>query len=169
LVLVVTLRSLRIAALAMAPNVAPLAIVFGALAWMDFRLDIGTMMTAGIALGITIDATLHFCTRQREYLACGISAGEAARTSLLQCGPAVLKTALVTGLGLLVLSASPFTPTARFGWMMAVLLGSAVVGDLVLLPALWMGWGRRGTRVTKLPPNRPHFTILRGQSTGSYT
>ena len=46
---------------------------------------------------------------------------------------------MVCGLGPLVFVLSDFLPTARFAWMMLLLLTVAVLGDLVLLPALVVG------------------------------
>jgi predicted RND superfamily exporter protein len=50
--------------------------------------------------------------------------------------PALLQTALVCGIGILAFTASSFAPTQRFAWMLALLVAAAVVGDLVVLPAL---------------------------------
>jgi hypothetical protein len=46
---------------------------------------------------------------------------------------------LIGGLGLSVFALSTFTPTQCFGIMMFVLLIAALVGDLILLPALLAG------------------------------
>jgi hypothetical protein len=45
----------------------------------------------------------------------------------------------VIGIGLSVFSLSPFGPTQRFGHMMLAMLTVALVGNLVLLPALLAG------------------------------
>jgi predicted RND superfamily exporter protein len=34
---------------------------------------------------------------------------------------------------------SSFAPTSRFAWLLAILIAAALVGDLVLLPALLVG------------------------------
>src|SRR5690606_37376138 len=52
LVMIVALRSITLALVAMLPNIAPIAIVFGILGRTGTPVDIGTMMTASIALGI---------------------------------------------------------------------------------------------------------------------
>jgi predicted RND superfamily exporter protein len=49
---------------------------------------------------------------------------------------ALLQSGLVCGLGILAFAASPFAPTRRFAWMLSLLVGMALVGDLVVLPAL---------------------------------
>jgi predicted RND superfamily exporter protein len=42
----------------------------------------------------------------------------------------------VCGLGILAFAGSSFAPTRRFAWMLSLLVGLALVGDLVVLPAL---------------------------------
>jgi len=50
-----------------------------------------------------------------------------------------MQTTIVGGLGLFVFALSTFTPTQRFGTLMLVLLAAALIGDLILLPALLAG------------------------------
>ena len=49
------------------------------------------------------------------------------------------QTSLICGFGLFVYSFSPFIPISRFGWMMFLMLFAALLGDLILLPALLVG------------------------------
>ena len=49
------------------------------------------------------------------------------------------QTTLIGGLGLAAFALSTFTPTQRFGVLMLFLLAMALVGDLILLPALLAG------------------------------
>jgi uncharacterized protein len=128
--------------LGMIPNIFPMVLLFGLLGWTRATLDIGSVMTASVALGMAVDGTFHFLTFFRRGLAA--SAGPASaygRTAAVQAAfrhsaPALLQTALVCGLGILAFTASPFAPTQRFAWMLSSLVAAAVVGDLVVLPAL---------------------------------
>jgi predicted RND superfamily exporter protein len=45
-------------------------------------------------------------------------------------------TTLIAGLGLIVFSLSSFQPISQFGLLMFILLVAALIGDLVLLPAM---------------------------------
>ena len=56
-----------------------------------------------------------------------------------QSASALTQTAVVCGLGILVFAASSFAPSRRFAGMLSLLVGAALVGDLVLLPALLAG------------------------------
>jgi hypothetical protein len=55
------------------------------------------------------------------------------------CARAMYQSWGVIGIGLSVFSLSPFGPTQRFGHMMLAMLTVALVGNLVLLPALLAG------------------------------
>lgn len=125
--------------LAMIPNVFPTLLLFGVLGWSNFAIDIGSVMTASVALGIAVDDTLHFLTSFRRKANAGGSRLEAALFACRHCGKAMLQTTLICGLGLLTFAFADFVPTARFAWMMGILLALAIVGDLIVLPALLIG------------------------------
>lgn len=125
--------------LAMLPNIFPIVMVFGMmghLAPWGIKVDIGSMMTASVAMGIAVDDTIHFLTWYREALAAGLKRKEAIMESYRRCATAMTQTTLIAGFGLFAFAFSTFTPTQRFGTLMLILLGMALVGDLIFLPAL---------------------------------
>ena len=125
--------------ISMIPNFFPMVFLFGLLGWIRSSLDIGSVMTASIALGIAIDDVVHFLTFYRRALARGLSRQDAVHVTYQQCGFAMLLSSLVCGLAPMAFYFSSFLPASRFAWMMLMLLAIAVVGDLVLLPALVIG------------------------------
>ncbi|MEZ6099673.1 MAG: MMPL family transporter [Pirellulaceae bacterium] len=135
-VMVLLLRSLRAGLLAMVPNVFPVAIVFGLMGWRNILVDIGTMMTASVAMGVAVDDTIHFLTWFRRGIDDGMDRYNAIRQAYQRCATAMTQTTLIGGLGLSVFALSTFTPTQRFGTMMLTLMATALVGDLIMLPAL---------------------------------
>lgn len=139
LVMVLVLRSLPAGMLAMLPNVFPTLILFGAMGWLKTPVDIGSVMTASVALGIAVDGTLHFLTWYRRETAGGAPPDEAVHRCYRHCGQALVQATVICGLGLLVFILSEFVPTKRFVRMMLLLLVAALVGDLLLLPALLVG------------------------------
>ncbi|MDG2220021.1 MAG: MMPL family transporter [Rubripirellula sp.] len=124
---------------AMIPNVFPVLLVFGVMCHQGIDIDIGTMMTASVAMGVAVDDTIHFLAWFRENLDKGMHRVEAVIETYRRVGPAMTQTTVVGGLGLFVFSLSTFTPTQRFGTLMLVMLAAALVGDLILLPALLAG------------------------------
>jgi predicted RND superfamily exporter protein len=146
-VMMISLRSVKLALVAMIPNVTPISIVFGLLGWWGLPVDIGMMMTASIALGIAVDGTFHFVMAYRRSLRHDRHVVRASRRALFLTGAPILQAALIAGTGMLALACSQFTPTVRFGVLMATLLLVAVLGDLVLLPSLLaLGPCRRRSR-----------------------
>ena len=67
--MMVILRSPTAGLLSMIPNVFPIVVIFGFMGWIGALIDIGTMMTASVAMGVAVDDTVHFLTwfRRRDY------------------------------------------------------------------------------------------------------
>ena len=136
LVMVLLLRSVLAGLMAMIPNVFPALVAFGSMGLADLRIDIGTMMTASAAMGIAVDDTLHFLVWFRRSARHKKSRHHAVRAAFRHCATPMLQTSLICGFGLLAFVLSPFAPISRFGSVMALMLALALVGDLILLPAL---------------------------------
>ncbi|QDT67283.1 Multidrug resistance protein MexB [Planctomycetes bacterium MalM25] len=139
IVMVFVLRSPLAGIASMIPNVFPIVMVFGALGWYGFKIDIGTMMTASVALGVAVDDTLHFVTWFSRGIRQGLDRRSATEQAYERCATAMTQTTLIGGLGLAVFAVSTFTPTQQFGSLMITMLATALVGDLILLPALLCG------------------------------
>ncbi|QDT17340.1 MMPL family transporter [Alienimonas californiensis] len=145
-------------------NLVPLAAVFGLLGWAGRAVDVGMMMTASVALGLAVDGTFHLLVRHRAEVtragadACGARCAAAAAHA---AGPAVMQAAAIAGAGVLALTASPFPPTARFGWLTAALLAAAILADLLILPALLAylpvrtGTGAESAAIIRFPARPP--------------
>ena len=135
-------------ALAMIPNIFPVLLVFGVMGGLGVKVDIGAMMTASVALGIAVDDTLHFLTWfQRGMLLTG-NRCRAVLAAYRHCALAMFQTSMICSLGLLAFSPSEFIPISRFSWLMCALLFAALLGDMVLLPAILVS---SLGRVFKLP------------------
>lgn len=139
IVMICILRDPIAGALSMIPNLLPVLSVFGLVSWFGQRIDIGTMVTASVALGIAVDGTLHLLTWFRDGLCRGHSRQKSLITALSHCGPAMWQTSAAVGLGLLVLFPADLLLISRFGWLMSALILGALIGDLVLLPCLLVG------------------------------
>ena len=133
--MMVLTRSVSAGLLSMIPNAFPALLIFGLMGWLDVAVDVGTMMTASVALGIAVDDTSHFLTWFRRGLAKGLPKIEAIRYAYAQCATAMLETSVICGFGILPFALSPFMPVARFAILMFVLLFAAIAGNLLLLAA----------------------------------
>ncbi len=149
-VMMIVLRSIPAGLVAMIPNIFPAAAVFGLMGWLAIPVDLGSVMTASIALGIAVVDTLHFLTWFRREIASGCDPPEAIRRSYRHCATAMLQTSVICGVGMLAFVFSSFVPASRFAWMVFVLLMTALFADLVILPALLAG--PLGRVFVKRPP-----------------
>jgi predicted RND superfamily exporter protein len=139
IVMMILLRSVRAGLITMLPNLMPVVIVFGLLSWARLRVDIGTMITASVALGIAVDGTLHLITWFQELLRRGKTIPEAVSGALEHCGPALWQTSAIVGLGMVALFPAELLLISRFGWMLAALIFAALISDIIFLPALLAG------------------------------
>ena len=128
-------RSIRLALLAAPANLAPLVLTLGYMGWRGLELNAGNVIVFAIGLGVAVDDTIHFLARFREERQKS-SLQEAVQRTLMGTGRAILLTTILVLSGFAVLGLSSFLPTQRFAELMTVTMIGAVVGDLVLLPAL---------------------------------
>lgn len=139
-VLAAFLRSATAGVLAMIPNILPPVCVFGLLGWLGRPLDVGGMMTASVALGISVDDTAHLLTWFKRAGECeGATVRARIDDALARSVAPILRTSLILGAAFAVFAFCDFTPIAQFGFLLASLLVLALAGDLVLLPALLAG------------------------------
>jgi predicted RND superfamily exporter protein len=132
-------RSFRAGLVAMLPNVVPVIVIFGTMGWLGIPIDIGSMMTASIALGVAVDDTIHFLSWFRGDVHHYRDRNKAIISCYAKCATPTLQAACISGLGLSVFALSTFTPTQRFGWLMLTILIAGVVAELILLPAILAG------------------------------
>ena len=136
LMLMFVLRSPLAGFLTMIPNILPIFVVFGFLGFCGILVDVGTMMTASVALGIAVDDTVHYLTWFRAEMDEGATVPEAALRAYEKCAEAMTETTWVCGFGLFAFAFSTFAPTQMFGIMMLTLLTTALIGALIFLPAI---------------------------------
>jgi predicted RND superfamily exporter protein len=148
-VMIVLCRAFSAGLVLLLPAAFPAILVFGGLGWANalskwFQtgnvfIDIGSVMAPSVALGVTVDDVVHFMLWFRRGIADGLDRKQATMLAYKGCARAMYQSWGVIGIGLSVFSLSPFGPTQRFGHMMLAMLTIALVGNLVLMPALLSG------------------------------
>lgn len=138
-VMMILLRSTLGGLITMLPNLMPIGVVFGLLSWMRISVDIGTMITASVALGIAVDGTLHLLTWFKIGIQEGKTKGEAVAAALGHCGPAMWQTSAAVGISLAMLYPAELLLVSRFGVLMCALIVAALLADIIFLPALLAG------------------------------
>ena len=150
LTLVVALRSWKFGLLSMLPNAFPSMIAFGIWGLTVANVNLAVAAVFSITLGIVVDNTIHFFSKylvaRRER---GASPPDAVRYAISTVGSALLVTTASLALGFFILAQSNFDVNASMGLMTAMVIGLAVLFDLLFLPGLLL----RFDRVTHLPPD----------------
>lgn len=136
IVMTVLFRSVRLGLISIPPNALPLAMTLAYMALRGIPLHAGTIIVFTVTVGLTVDGATHviarFCEERDRYAAIE---DVLARTMRMSGRGVVLSTTtLLVGYGALLGSA--FEPVRLFGELSAVAMGSALVAQLVLLPAL---------------------------------
>jgi predicted RND superfamily exporter protein len=135
-VLGVVFRSVRLGLIAMIPNIFPLVICATWMVFTDQPLEIVTVCCFTICLGIAVDDTIHFLTRFEEELPRSSSRKEAVRKTFEAVGTSMLMTTMVLVVGFFTVTFSDMRDQRIFASMGVLTMLTAMVGDLVILPAL---------------------------------
>ncbi|MBW1902991.1 MAG: MMPL family transporter, partial [Deltaproteobacteria bacterium] len=132
----VLFRSIKIALLAIFPNLMSIAVVLGFMGWTNIPLDMMTITIAAISIGIAVDNTIHYIHRfryefdkDRNYM-----------NTVYRChgsiGYAMYYTSLTIIIGFSILILSNFIPSIYFGLLTALAMLIALIAALTLLPQL---------------------------------
>jgi hypothetical protein len=171
--MILVARSIRGGLVAMLPNVLPVLVVFGAMGWLGVNVDVGSMMTASVALGVAVDDTIHYLNWFREELDHTGDRKLAILATYRHCATPTLQAAIISGLGLSVFALSTFTPTQRFGVLMLAILWTGMIAELIFFPALLAGplgavfKPRTTTRSTATDSRQPHTSQPEAGTTGT--
>ncbi|QGJ72176.1 Hypothetical protein PBC10988_38930 [Planctomycetales bacterium 10988] len=163
-------RSPRLALIAFLPNALPLVLVFGGMGLFRMPISSGSAMVVTVALGIALNDTIHFVLhyRQRTRRA-GSSVTRGLIETLQHVGRPILLTSFVHLAGFsifwlpdLLMSAwseqqalNGFLPLYHFGLLGSVAMIGALIGDLVLLPALIQNFDLRKTSAVTQENRQP--------------
>jgi predicted RND superfamily exporter protein len=131
-------KSIKIGLIAMIPNLSPVVFTLGVMGWIDLPLDYVRLLIATVAIGISVDDTIHHMTRfDLEFRRLG-SYEAALRASMIDVGRALVITSVVLVAGFLVFLLSRLDSMTAFGTLLSTTIAVALVADFFLMPALVM-------------------------------
>lgn len=136
LVLAALMRSWRIGALALIPNVLPILVFFGVLGWSGITLNLTTSLVAALVFGVAVDDTIHLLVRLRAIAARGESAAAALDATLAEVLQPVTCVTVGLGAGFLCLLGGELASQAEFGLLAAFTLAVAWLVEVCFTPAL---------------------------------
>lgn len=134
--MVIGLRSWRYGLLSMIPNVCPPVVIYGIWSLLVGEVNHAAAMTFSICLGLVVDDTIHLMSKYLDSRRAGLSPEASVSAALVSSGTAVVITSLTLVCGILLLSLSHFTVNDTMSLMLASIILTALVFDLVCLPVL---------------------------------
>lgn len=137
IVMVISLRSIKLGIISLLPNVIPIVLSLGAWALIDGEIGMSFAVVIVLTLGIIVDDTVHFLSKYqfaRKRLHLNPTAALQQTFSTVGIALCITSAALVSGF--FVLSLSGFARNSDMGLMAAITVGIALLVDLLLLPAL---------------------------------
>ena len=136
-------RSLRLALIAIVPNLISAAAVLGLMGLLGIPLDIMTITIAAITIGIAVDDTIHYVHRYIEELRVDNNALTAIKRTHDSVGRAMYYTSITIITGFSILALSNFNPTIYFGLFTGLAMFVAMFANLTLLALLLLLWQPR--------------------------
>ncbi|MEO0575879.1 MAG: MMPL family transporter [Pseudomonadota bacterium] len=135
--LIVTLRSMMFGLMSLIPNLLPAAIAFGIWGIAVGHINLAAAVVFSMTIGIVVDDTVYLLTKYlhaRRDL--GLRPADAMRYAIATVSRALIVTSITLTAGFLVLATSDFNLNVTSGVMIAIVVSTAVVYDLLMLPAL---------------------------------
>ena len=134
--MVFLLHSFIGALIGLVPIVFTLFVIYGLMGFTGIPLDIATVLTGGITIGVGIDYSIHFISRFRNEFKKDKTELEALEKTLETTGKAILINVIAITLGFLVLVFGNLVPLQRGGILMAISMISSGAAAIILLPAI---------------------------------
>lgn len=139
IIMILVLRSISIGLISLIPNIFPILINFAIMGFVGISLNTATALISAVAIGIAVDDTIHFLS---EYLKMikqeKLSAKYSVYKTIINKGRAIISSSIILFFGFAVLITSKFHPTFDFGMLTSIIMITALIGDLMLLPCILM-------------------------------
>jgi predicted RND superfamily exporter protein len=133
---VIVFRSLKYGLLGMIPSVFPISVAGTLMVLFDISLDMGTMIVAAMTMGIAVDDSIHMMTRYIEERKRNHTRIDSVDAAMKESGRAVILTTLILVGGFSIMMGASFIPMMYMGLFSALILFTALLADLIYLPAL---------------------------------
>ncbi len=130
------LRSFNKGMMAIIPIGVTLVVLFGIMGVTGVPLDIATVLTGSVTIGIGIDYSIHFISRFGEGKEQLLGLQESLDRAIRISGKAIVINMISVSAGFAMLVFSNLVPLQRFGFLIAVTMITAGLATLTILPMI---------------------------------
>jgi predicted RND superfamily exporter protein len=148
LMFVMLFRSVKLALIALVPNLVAVPLVLGLMGGLGIPLDFMTITIAAISIGIGVDDTIHYVHRYGKEVKVDWDYQAAVRRSHSSIGLAMYYTTVTITIGFSILVLSKFVPTIYFGILTAFAMLIALLANFTVLPVLLVRLRPYGKKAT---------------------
>lgn len=136
LVIGIAFRSFKVLLLSIFPNLFPIVTAGAVLYLIGGGLEYASVIALTVAFGIAVDDTIHFLNRLNLETGRSPVLVNGVTETISRIGPVLVLTTLVLIVGLSATVLSDLPSMRLFGQLFVTTLSAAIVGDLVMLPAI---------------------------------
>lgn len=142
IIVIFALRDLRMGVVSLIANLLPPIVGFGIWGFAVGQVSLASSAVAAMTFGIVVDDTIHFLLRFKKERAKGFTEREAVRIAYISVGRAMIITSLALTGGFMMLIISGFEINSSLGLFTSIIVMTALILDLTLVPALLLALRR---------------------------
>ncbi|MDY6905344.1 MAG: efflux RND transporter permease subunit [Thermodesulfobacteriota bacterium] len=129
-------RTWKLGLISSVVNVVPIIAAFGYMGWFNIDMNMATAMMPSIAIGISVDATIHFIWRfEKEFLR-HQNYPDAFIHTMKTVGKPITITTVLICVGFSVLFFARLTVFTEFGLLLSLTVAAAFMADVFVAPIL---------------------------------
>ena len=143
IIMALLFRNAKLVIISLLPNLIPLVITAGFMGFAGIDIRPSTAVIFTIAFGIAVDDSIHYLARFRMETLRGSDLHKAVKNTTIHTGRAIVLTSIILLAGFGVLGTSSFESNMLMGLLTCLTIVTALLADLLFLPALiyWMNPG----------------------------
>jgi len=139
-----TFTSFKMVLVSMIPNFIPQLLTAGLMGFLGIPIKMSTILIFSIALGISVDNTIHFLARYRLQLRMNnMSVGRSVKGAIIETGYSMVSSATVLLCGFLMFCFSSFQGTQVVGCLVPFTLFMALCSNLFVLPCILLTFNKK--------------------------
>ena len=137
LLMAITFHKFKMVVISLIPNLIPLLFTAGVMGFCGIPLKMSTILVFSIALGISVDNTIHYLARYRLQMKINNNdIKKSVMAAIQETGPSMIYSASILICGFLIFAFSSFGGTKIVGFLVPFTLLIALITNILVLPAL---------------------------------
>lgn len=146
ILMALTFSSFKMVVISLIPNLIPQLLTAAMMGYAGIPIKPSTILIFSIALGISVDNTIHFLSRYRlQLLMNDWKIKESVLAALQETGFSMIYSAVVLFFGFAIFILSSFGGTEALGYLVSFTLLTAMLSNLFVLPSLLLTLDKRIT------------------------